>query len=403
MKKLSLEEVLLSIKSINKEFRFIIMFSRVLVLLFGLLLLTGCQSKDDLTLVFVGSFTDKKSGEGIHVYEFNTRTGESTLKFTLDSVINTSFLKLSPNGKYLYSVVESQMNYNGKVASFEIDIINQKIDLINTQDCGGRNPAHIEIDKGGIFLINSNYSDPSLSVFKINKNGSLNPYSQVLRFKDSSIVESRQSEAHIHSSNFSPDNKYLFAQDLGADKIRGFEFKDEASNIILQNENQIKIKPGSGPRHFTFHPNGKFGYSISELSGKVALFNYHKGKLGFIEDYLSNKQKQEVYRAADIHISPDGKFLYASNRGPKEDSISIFSINQDNGKLSLVGHEPAYGEHPRNFAISPDGKFLLVANQFSNNIVVFKRNDKSGKLYRLPNEIKVNSPSSIQMRTYNIN
>ncbi len=374
---------------------------QILVFFFMLFNLCSCKIEKNQTLLFVGSFTDKKLGEGIHVYKFNDETGEAFLKFTLDSVINTSFLKLSKNGKYLYSVAESQMDYTGKVAAFNVNALNYKLDFINTQDCGGRNPAHLEIDKTGQYLINSNYTDPSLSVFKINTDGSLNSYFQVIRFKDSSILKDRQETAHIHSSNFSPDNKILFAQDLGADKIRSFKFKSQSQDAILQNENAILVKSGSGPRHFTFHPNGSFGYGIAELSGKIIAFNYQNGKLEFIEDYLSYQQNQAVYRAADIHISPDGKFLYASNRGPEEDSVAIFSINQDTGKLSLVGHESTYGEHPRNFAISPDGKFLLVANQFSNNIVIFKRDVKTGKIQKLPKEIQVNSPSSLQMGVYN--
>ena len=377
-------------------------FYKISVFFFLVFNLSNCQEEKNKTLLFVGSFTDKKPGEGIHIYEFDNETGQAALKFTVDNVINTSFLKLSPNGKYLYSVVESQMDYNGKVAAFKVDSINFNLKLINTQDCAGRNPAHLEIDKTGQFLINSNYTDPSLSVFKINKNGSLNTYSQALRFKDSSIVKDRQESAHIHSSNVSPDNNFLFVQDLGADKIRGFKFKPQSEDATLQNENAILVKAGSGPRHFAFHPNGKFGYGIAELSGKIMAFNYQNGKLDFIEDYLSYQQKQDIYRAADIHISPDGNFLYASNRGPEEDSIAIFSINKDSGKLSLVGHEKTNGEHPRNFAISPDGKFLLVANQFSNNIVIFKRDVKTGKIQKLPKEIQVNSPSSLQMRVYKL-
>jgi 6-phosphogluconolactonase len=374
--------------------------SKFLSLFIILILVMSCQSTKETTLLFVGSFTDKKPGEGIHVYEFNNNTGESTLKFTLDSVTNTSFLKLSKNGKYLYSVMDSQMPYNGKIASFAVDASKGEVDLINKQDCGGLNPAHIDIDKTGTILASSHYSDGSLSIFKINEDGSLNPYSQVLRFKDSSIIKSRQEASHIHSCNFSPDNRFLFAHDLGADKIRRFSLNMTSQDFILKNENEIKMAPGSGPRHFTFRPDGKFGYSISELSGKIMAFKYKNGELEFIEDYQSYKKQQDIYRAADIHISPYGEFLYASNRGPEEDSIVVFSIDKKTGKLHLLEHTVTGGEHPRNFAISPEGKFLLVANQFSNSITLFKRDFNTGRLIKLPNEIKVNNPSSIQMKRY---
>tara|TARA_R110002033_G_scaffold170455_3_gene213052 strand:- start:693 stop:1853 length:1161 start_codon:yes stop_codon:yes gene_type:complete len=377
-----------------------IKITQITVFFFIILVVFSCKTEKHQTLLFVGSFTDKTPGEGIHLYEFNNETGEVVLKFTLESVTNTSFLKLSPNGKYLYSVVESQMDYHGKVASFQVDSINYKLKLLNKQDCGGRNPVHIEIDKTGEYLVNSNYTDPSLSVFKINKDGSLNTYSQVLRFNDSSVVKSRQESAHIHSSNFSPDNKFLFAQDLGADKTRAFDFVTKQEDSILLNENQIKVKLGSGPRHFTFHPNGKYGYGVAELSGRITAYKYENGNLTFVQDYLAYQQKQDIYRAADIHISSDGNFLYASNRGPEEDSIAIFSINENTGELKLMGHENTHGEHPRNFAISPNGRFLLVANQFSDNLVVFRRDIETGKLTRLLYSISVDNPSSIQMRTY---
>ena len=372
-------------------------------ILVTLLLITAFISctetkEKEVTLLFVGSFTDKIPGEGIHVYEFDTETGKATLTYTLDSITNTSFQKLSPNGEYIYSVVDSQMNINGKVAAFKVDVSNKKIDLINIQDCGGINPAHLEIDKSGNYLTNSNYSDGSLSLFKIKNDGRLSEVKQVLKFKDSSIIKNRQQSSHIHSSNFSPDNKYLFAHDLGADKIRKFTF--DTSNDSLKNHQEIKTKLGNGPRHFMFHTNGKFGYGIDELSGTITAYHYKNANLTFIEDYKTYQKKQDIYRAADIHISDDGNFLYASNRGPEEDSIVVFLINKENGRLQLIEHVNTGGNHPRNFAISPDGKFLLVSNQFSNNIVIFKRDLKTGKLTKLLHQIAVNSPSSIQMRIY---
>jgi len=367
------------------------------------IIFSGCTNTKNKTktLLFIGSFTDKKPGKGIHVYEFDEDSGKTSLTYFVDSITNTSFLKISSNGRFLYSVVDSQMKYNGKIAAFKVDILNSKIGLLNMQDSGGINPAHLELDKTGNYLVNSNYSDGSLSLFKIKKDGSLEKNRQVLQFKDSSIIKKRQEASHIHSSNFSPENEYIFAHDLGADKIRSFQFN--ISSEKLQSQQVIKTKLGSGPRHFVFHPNGKFGYGINELSGKINSYKYDNGNLVFIEDYLSYQHKQEIYRAADIHISADGNFLYASNRGPKEDSIVVFSINKNNGKLRFVGHTSTFGNHPRNFAISPTGKFLLVANQFSNTIVIFRRDFKTGKLTKLPNEISVNSPSSLQMKTYAVN
>jgi len=376
------------------------MIKNSILFLITILFFCGCKtnSKENKTLLFVGSFTDKKPGKGIHIYEFNEETGSATLRFTIDNITNTSFQKLSPDGNFLYSVVDSQMKYNGKVAAFKVDIDSVKIDLLNVQDCGGVNPAHLAIDKTGKYLTNSNYSDGSLSLFRINSNGSLSKNLQTLKFKDSSIIKSRQKSSHIHSSNFSPDNKYLFAHDLGADKIRKFTFN--TSEEKLKNLQEIRVKTGNGPRHFTFHPNGKYGYGINELNGTIDAYQFKNGSLDFIEDYNTYKQKQNIYRAADIHISADGNFLYASNREPKENSIVVFAINKEKGKLKLIEHKDTGGIHPRNFAISPSGKFLLVANQFSNNIMIFKRDLKSGRLTKLTNQIHVNSPSSVQLYSY---
>jgi len=365
-----------------------------------ILFFCGCKtiSKENKTLLFVGSFTDKKPGEGIHIYEFNEETGSATLRFIVDSITNTSFQKLSADGNFLYSVMDSQMKYNGKIAAFKVDVKNIKIDLLNIVDCAGVNPAHLAIDKTGKYLTNSNYSDGSLSLFKINSNGSLSKNLQTLKFKDSTIIKSRQNASHIHSSNFSPDNKYLFAQDLGADKIRKFTFN--TSEGELKNHLEISVKSGNGPRHFVFHPNGKYGYGINELNGTIDAYQFKNGSLDFIEDYNTYKQKQNIYRAADIHISSDGNFLYASNREPKENSIVVFAINKEKGKLKLIEHKDTGGIHPRNFAITPSGKFLLVANQFTNNIVIFKRDSKSGRLTKLTNQIRVNSPSSVKLYSY---
>ncbi len=375
--------------------------ANLLSLIIILMTISSCSSKKETTLLFIGSFTDKQPGKGISIYEFNNETGEAELKFQLDSLINSSFLRLSPNGKFLYSVVESQMPYHGKIAAFSIDSLKGKISLLNMQDCGGRNPVHLEIDKTGQYLINSNYTDPSLSVFKIKPDGSLNENSQTIPFQGSSIIAERQAIAHIHSSNFSPDGNYLFAQDLGADKIHKFNIvKNKEGDISLQRDSPIDVKPGSGPRHFTFHPSGKYGYGITELSGKITAYKFTKDSLEFLEDYQANRKSQDIYRSADIHISPDGKFLYASNRGPEENTIAIFSINPIDGKLKLVGHESTHGNHPRNFAIDPSGNFLLVANQRSDKIVIFRRHLKTGKLNKLPHEIMHGTPSSLQMRTY---
>ncbi|KQC31317.1 lactonase family protein [Flagellimonas eckloniae] len=374
---------------------------RIVLLLPLLGLLLNCSNKTTKTFLFIGSFTEGKPAKGILVYEFDVNSGALQLVHEEENTINPSFLKVSPDGRHLYSVLESQLQSNGKVAAFAVDSLTGRLQLLNFQDSGGRNPAHLAIHSTGNYLVNSNYTDAGISVFKINANGSLHKNHQLITFQDSSIVKGRQDAAHLHSTNFSPDGDFSFGQDLGADKIRVFEVIYPTKNTLqLEESGFITIKPGSGPRHFTFHPDGNFGYGVAELSGTITAYSYTDGKLEYIEDYLSYSKKQDLYRAADIHISPDGKFLYASNRGPEEDSISIFSIDKNTGRLTLVGHEPTFGEHPRNFCIDPSGNFLLVANQFTNNVVVFKRHSETGRLSKLQKELAIENPSSLQMRTY---
>ncbi|MFY8107482.1 MAG: lactonase family protein, partial [Bacteroidia bacterium] len=218
--------------------------------------------------------------------------------------------------------------------------------------------------------------------------------------KDSSINKSRQESSHIHSANFSPDYKFVYLPDLGADKIRVFEFLNDSSNQFFENKLlEVKTELGSGPRHFTFHPSGKFAYCIEELSGTVCVYSCENGKLIEKQKVKSYSKKQDTYGSADIHISPDGLFLYASNRWIDENTIAVFSISK-NGSIKLLQHQKTGGDHPRNFTLDPSGKFLLVANKNSNNVIVFKRDIKTGLLSQTKNEIEVPNPSCLKMKRY---
>ncbi len=354
------------------------------------------------TLLFVGTYTAGKPDSGIYVYEFNSISGMLKQLATGNNLVNPSFLTVSTNGKYLYACTESKLPQNGNVSAFKIDSISGKINFINKQSCGGENPVYLTTDKTDNFIIDGNYTEGNVTVFKTNADGSINPYSQMIQFKDSSINKTRQDKAHIHSTVFSPKNDFIYFPDLGSDKIRAFKFDIGNIEPLSNADNYIVKTPlGSGPRHFTFHPNGKYAYCIEELSGIVAVYNYSNGKLDTLQRIFSYSKKQESYGSSDIHVSPDGLFLYASNRWENENTISIFSIDQNNGKLTLIGHQSTFGDHPRMFVIDPSGKFLLVANLVTNNIVVFKRNSKTGLLTKTKYEISVPRPSCLKMRTYN--
>ncbi|UZO80793.1 lactonase family protein [Aquimarina sp. ERC-38] len=350
--------------------------------------------------IYIGSYTDGHPDRGIYVYQFNIRENSLQEIQVIDDLVNPSFLKFNKNKTILFSVSESQGDTPGKIASFRRDINSGKLSLISTVDSGGRNPVHLALNQEETYLANSNYTDPGLTLYSVAKNGGLQLYTQKITFDQpgSNVVKNRQKQAHIHSSNFTPDQKYLLVQDLGRDRIYSLQFKPNYQKpLVLQPEKEFIAKPGAGPRHFTFHPDGNFAYGVAELNGMVSQFNYKDGELEFIEDILSYQQEQDLYRTADIHCSPDGKFLYVSNRGPKEDTVAIFAINQENGKLTIIGHIPTYGVHPRNFGISSSGDLLIVANQFSNNVTFFRRNATTGLLQKLEDEIQVQAPSCIEI------
>jgi 6-phosphogluconolactonase (cycloisomerase 2 family) len=354
------------------------------------------------TFLFIGSYTEGEIDTGIYVYEFDTDNGSLNQLTAIPNLINPSFLSISPNGKFLYACTETKLAQDGNISAFQIMPKTGQLKFLNKETTGGRNPVHVSVHKSNQFIINSNYTDASISVFKAKKNGHIKAYKQLLKFKGTGPLKKRQNEAHIHSAVFSPNGKFLFAPDLGADLIRVFKFQPyKASPLKIIDSLGVKSTPGSGPRHFAFHPNKKFGYCIEELSGCVTSFSYNKGKLKHLDSYFSYSKQQDSYGSSDIHISPDGKFLYASNRWYDENTISIFEINPQTGHLTFIAHQSSLGDHPRSFVIDPSGHFLLVANQASGNIVTFKRDLKTGLLTKIHEDIKLNLPSSLKMRQYN--
>jgi 6-phosphogluconolactonase len=358
-------------------------------------------SQQNKTYLFVGTYTDDKPDSGIYIYHFNNSSGDLKLVSHGSNITNPSFLTISPNGNFLYACTDTKMPNAGSVSAFLFDSISGSLTFLNKQTSGGENPVYLTTSKNNEFIINANYTAGSVSVFSTNADGSLNPFSQLIPFKGNSINTRRQEKAHIHAAVFSPDFKHIFFPDLGSDKIRVFQF-DPTKKQPLKPIKKLDIIsiPGSGPRHFTFHPTKSFAYCIEELSGMVSAYQVKNGKLDSIQRIFSYSKLQEDYNSADIHISPDGLFLYASNRWDHENTLSIFSINPTNGMLNLVGHQSTLGENPRNFVIDPTGNFLIVANQVSNKLIVFKRDLKTGLLSKTQTEIMVKNPTCLQMRTY---
>ncbi|MBL0018055.1 MAG: lactonase family protein [Bacteroidetes bacterium] len=377
---------------------------RILGLLFGLLGLSGFifgQHSAPQTLLFVGSYTDGEPGNGIRVFGFDPETGSLRSMGKVRKIVNPSFLTVSPDGKFLFACTETKMPSEGGVTSFAIDSIHGGLQRISRQPSGGANPVYVSVHPEGKWIAVANYSEGTIAAFPVNEKGEIGPYSQRIQFSDSSVYKLRQEKSHPHAAVFSPDGRFLFVPDLGADKIRMFAFSAAGSLPLKENaEGTIKSFPAAGPRHLTFHPNGNFAYCIEELSGRITAYRYQNGRLDSIQSVFANSKQREIYSSADIHLSPDGRFLYASNRGENENTLAIFSVESVTGGLTFVAYSSTLGDHPRNFCISPDGGFLIVANQVTGNLVVFRRDSNTGMLTTVGKDIRMKNPSSLWMRTY---
>lgn len=350
------------------------------------------------TYVFLGSYNQDKTAESILVYQLDTLNGKLTKVTSARNLINPSFLTVSPNGKYIYACTESKTPNAGSVSSFEFNPKNKSLIFLNKQSSGGENPVYLSVHKSGKWLVNANYTEGSVSVHPLSEDGKIDSIAQNFQYMDGSVNKKRQTRSHVHSAIFSPQFDYLFLPDLGADKIRCYQFDETQKKPLVEAKVPFtKTDLESGPRHFTFHPNQKFGYCIEEMSGTISVYQYENGTLNKIQRINAHPDSiTEGFESSDIHISPDGKFLYAVNRG-KENNIAIFSV-AENGFLTNIGYQSAFGKHSRVFAIDESGKFLIVTNVESGNVVVFKRNLKTGLLKKTGSEVKMANVSCVQIK-----
>jgi 6-phosphogluconolactonase len=373
-------------------------YKTIVTILFAFFIGFNCYSQD--TYVFVGSYNFNKDKKGIYVFKLDTVTGRLKKITTVKNVLNPSYLTVSPNGNYIYACTDTKTPNAGSVSSFEFKPQNKTLTFINSQKSGGENPVYLSVHKNGKWLVNANYTEGSVAVHSLTEDGKISPITQSFSYLEGSINKERQDRSHVHSSVFSPNYDFIFLPDLGADKIRSYRF-DNLQNQPLQ-ETPYPVTPatlGSGPRHFAFHPNGKFAYCIEELTGTVSTYKYEKGKLDSIQRISAHTDAfTDGFNSGDIHISPDGHFLYVSNRG-EENNIAIFSIEND-GTLKTVGYQPTFGRTPRIFAIDSKGKFVIVANQSTGNVVVFKRDSVTGLLMKSGVEMKVKNASCVQIKEY---
>ncbi|WP_423148602.1 lactonase family protein [Rubrolithibacter danxiaensis] len=338
--------------------------------------------------LLIGTYTQGKS-EGIYVYEFNSENGQLQYKNKVKTE-NPSFLTLSHNKKYLYAVNEVD---NGKVTAFKFNPSTGQMDSLNQVSSEGGAPCYIAIDNKDKNVIVGNYFGGNLAVLPVHNNGELGSSIQSIQHTGHGINKERQEKAHVHSTQFSPDYTFLIVNDLGLDRLISYPYNSSDNKPLTENNPPFyQFEGGKGTRHLAFHPNGKFAYTIQELSADVIGFNY---KSGVFTPFQTITMLPEGFKgdvgAAEIEISADGKFLYASNRLDIND-IVIYSIDQKSGKLTYVGREASSVKTPRSFTIDPSGNFLLVANQGTDDIIVFKRDKKTGLLTKTDNRIEVGTP-----------
>jgi 6-phosphogluconolactonase len=344
--------------------------------------------------VFVGTYTEtihfgsgkvlEGKGEGIHAFRLDPESGALEALGVTRGVVNPSYLAIDGSQHFLYAVSELktwQGRPGGVVSAFAMNAATGALELLNQQPTYGTDSCHALVDAAGRHVLVANYASGSVSVYPVGSDGTLGAASDFVQHLGSSIVPRRQEGPHAHSITLDAANRFAFVPDLGLDKLMVYRFDARRGRLEPNATPWLKMKPGAGPRHIAFHPKGRFAYLVNELDGTVAALGYHPRQGVFRELQIAPTLPEGFTgqnTCADIHVTPSGRFLYASNRG--HDSIAAWRIDQRTGRLAPLGHTATEGATPRNFCIDPSGRFLLVANQDSDSIVTFRIDARSGTL-----------------------
>jgi 6-phosphogluconolactonase len=352
-------------------------------------------------LVYIGTYTGPKS-KGIYVSRMDSATGKLSSPELAAEVPSPSFLAIHPKADLLYAVSEIS-EFNGKksgaVGSFRVDRRSGKLTLLNQKPSGGDGPCHLVVDRSGKAVLVANYGGGSVAALPILDDGSLKDPSTFIQHQGSSVNPQRQKEPHAHSINVDPANRFACAADLGLDKVLVYRFDPAKGSLAANNPPSVSVKPGAGPRHFDFHPSGRYAYVINELDCTVTGFSFDadRGQLRELQTISTLPEGQKVqsgFSTAEIRVHPSGKFLYGSNRG--HDTIVVFALDDTTGKLRYVENRSTQGKIPRNFNIDPNGNFLLAANQDSHDVFVFRIDQQTGRLTPTGSSIEVGSPVCVR-------
>ena len=348
-------------------------------------------------LAFIGSFAEE--GEpGLYTCAFNPDTGEMEVLERVSGHRNPTFLTLDSQRRRLYvldEVRDASGIKRGGAASYAIDKLHGKLRLLNRETVSEAPVSHIELDRDKRTLFLSSYNGGAIGVAAIVDGGRVGPLHQYIKHSHGSGVLPVQTQPRVHSVTMDRANRYAVVCDLGGDLIALYCYESDAQRLTPHK--QVRAASGAGPRHFVFHPLASFGYVINELGSSITAYCYDPEE-GILTEQQTVSTLPEGYTGdnatADIHVSPDGRFLYGSNRG--HDSIAVYTVDPVTGKLNLVEHIHTGGGHPRNFGISPDGRFLLVANRDGNSVVTFVRNDETGRLALSGHVLELSKPVCIR-------
>ncbi|WP_342540289.1 lactonase family protein [Heyndrickxia sp. FSL K6-6286] len=340
---------------------------------------------------FIGTYT-KGESEGIYTFSLDTEEARIQGVKLAASLDNPTYVTVSQDKQYLYSVVKE--GEQGGAASFSIKNSGE-LEELNRELSPGASPCHISVDSKNKTVVTANYHRGIVEAYLTTSNGSLEPVSSIIQHEGSGPDKERQEKPHVHYAGFTPDEKYVAVVDLGIDQLITYE----VVNGQLKLANKLSLKPGCGPRHLTFHPNGDYAYLMTEMSSEVVALQYNNMDGSFqIIQYISTLPSDftENSQGSAIHISSDGHFVYAANRG--HDSIAVYGVNQETGELTFIEHTLTEGNWPRDFVLDPTENYLIASNQNSSNLVLFKRDSVSGKLTLLQSDIKVPDPVCVKFQ-----
>jgi len=357
------------------------------------------QGKSNLLHFYVGTYTDTES-EGIYKFGLDPTTGKMHSDGLAALSENPSYLALTKDGKYLLAVRETRDEGNQNTGYIELFNVDEAGNLssVNMVSSGGAHTCHVTVNEHGA-IIASNYTGGNVALMKIDSTGELSGATSVIQHVGKGVDPKRQDKPHVHSALFEPKGNRIFVADLGIDQIKVYTIDKVSATLKPNKYPEIKMLPGSGPRHMAIHPNGKLLFVANELTSSVSMVQFMKNGSFRILETVSTLPADfsKPNTCADIHLSPDAKFLYVSNRGMN--SIAIFSVQEKEPKIKLIGHEATRGEMPRNFTLSPAGDFLLAANQNTDNIVAFRRDIATG-LLTVTDQINAFKPVCLLFKKY---